>query len=161
MSYLKVYFEIKKEKKNKNTNLTLTLGPLAAHLNSQPSPLASCSLSRRHPPFSLSPPLLLPHALDAAEPLDARRPCSLPDAPLPRPKPGARADRRPATRNAPTRPKTPTSAPCSHGYRVPSPLFLGMGRISWQTRCRPSCRCCCAQDAVGGQGTSPPVGPSP
>jgi hypothetical protein len=86
-----------------------------------------------------------------APPALACAPCSLPAAPLPRPKPGARVDRRPATHNAQDRPKTPTSAPCSHGCRVPSPLFLGTGRILWQSRCRPSCRCCCAQAAVGGR----------
>jgi hypothetical protein len=129
-----LYFEIrkgnKKREKNKNTNLTLTLGPLAAHLNSQPPPLASCSLSRRHPPFSLSPPLLLRHALDAAEPLDARRPCSLPDAPLHRatvvpggpaaPEASRRAPRSPRRRN-PSSPSSAEPAPRAAALQRPSP----------------------------------------
>jgi hypothetical protein len=147
-----LYFEIrkgnKKEKKNKNTNLTLTLGPLTAHLNSQPSPLASCSLSRRHPPFSLSPPLLLPHALDVAEPLDARRPCSLPDAPLHRATaaPGGPAAPE-ASRRAPRSPRRcdlsspspaePAQPPCS----APAPRRTAPCAPTSERPTRPARRC--------------------
>jgi hypothetical protein len=82
-----------------------------------------------------APPFLCPRR---APPGAAPRLPGAPRCAPPHALPLSRPTRRP--RAPPARPGLPSS----HGCRVPSPLFLGTGRVSWSTRRRPSCRCCCA-----------------